>query len=170
MSEALVGVALVTLAGVARVFLIGEAKGWLNDLLRGYAKAVSAKIPSDCSADTSEEWDAELISLVDRPIRALLYARGLRRASRAIASYVENADPGAMGVDIGEFIHRKTGVVVEAKPSRWGFARDGFVQQALAEECATLGVTEDELVGFAVLYYLADLDSGRTARPLPPAS
>ncbi len=44
---------------------------------------------------------------------------------------------------------------------------EGFVGEALEEECARLGVSIEELARFAVLYYLADLDSGRIARQLP---
>lgn len=42
---------------------------------------------------------------------------------------------------------------------------DGFAGEALVEEADQLGVTTEELAKFAVLYYLADLDSGRIARP-----
>ena len=41
---------------------------------------------------------------------------------------------------------------------------NGFAWEAIAEEAAREGLTVDELVGFAVLYYLADVDSGRIAR------
>ncbi len=42
-----------------------------------------------------------------------------------------------------------------------------FAWQALEEESARLNVTIEELVGFSVLYYIADADSGRIARRLP---
>jgi hypothetical protein len=45
---------------------------------------------------------------------------------------------------------------------------DGFACDALEEEAARLDVSVDELARFALLYYLADLDSGRIARELPP--
>lgn len=38
---------------------------------------------------------------------------------------------------------------------------------ALASESDRLGVPIEELVSFSVLYYLADLDSGRIARSIP---
>jgi hypothetical protein len=41
---------------------------------------------------------------------------------------------------------------------------DAFAWQAAEEESQRLGVSVEELVVFAVLYYLADLDSGRVAR------
>lgn len=39
-----------------------------------------------------------------------------------------------------------------------------FACEALAEESVRLGVSREELASFSVLYYLADLDSGRIAR------
>ncbi len=44
---------------------------------------------------------------------------------------------------------------------------DSFAWEALAEESAQLSVSIEELASFAVLYYLADRDSGRIARRLP---
>ena len=41
---------------------------------------------------------------------------------------------------------------------------DDFAWESLAEEAAREGLTVEELVGYAVLYYLADADSGRVAR------
>ncbi len=41
---------------------------------------------------------------------------------------------------------------------------DGFAWEAVREESARLGVSVEELVAFSVLYYLADVDSGRVAR------
>jgi hypothetical protein len=43
---------------------------------------------------------------------------------------------------------------------------DGFAAEAIAKEAARLGTSVEELVSFAVLYYLADLDSGRVARQI----
>jgi hypothetical protein len=39
-----------------------------------------------------------------------------------------------------------------------------FAWKAIDEEAAREGLTVEELVTFSVLYYLADIDSGRTAR------
>jgi hypothetical protein len=47
---------------------------------------------------------------------------------------------------------------------------DQFGWQTLQLESTRLGVSEGELVRFAVLYYLADLDSGRIARMNPAAA
>jgi hypothetical protein len=44
---------------------------------------------------------------------------------------------------------------------------DSFTWEALEEESAQLGASIEELANFAVLYYLADRDSGRIARRLP---
>jgi hypothetical protein len=44
---------------------------------------------------------------------------------------------------------------------------DAFAWEALLQESAALGVPVDELAVFAILYYLADLDSGRVARRIP---
>ncbi|MEA2335884.1 MAG: hypothetical protein QOG40_2374 [Solirubrobacteraceae bacterium] len=44
---------------------------------------------------------------------------------------------------------------------------DRFAWRAIGEECSRLGISAEELSEFAVLYYLADLDSGRIARQLP---
>jgi hypothetical protein len=41
---------------------------------------------------------------------------------------------------------------------------EGFAWEALTEESARLGVPVQELVAYAVTYYLADVDSGRVAR------
>ncbi len=43
---------------------------------------------------------------------------------------------------------------------------DGFAAEAVDEEAARLGVSVKELVSFSVLYYLADVDSGRIARQI----
>jgi hypothetical protein len=39
---------------------------------------------------------------------------------------------------------------------------------ALVAEAERLGISTEELANFSVLYYLADLDSGRIARTIPP--
>jgi hypothetical protein len=44
---------------------------------------------------------------------------------------------------------------------------DAFAWETLAEQAAELGVDVEELVAFAALYYIADLDSKRIARRLP---
>ncbi len=44
---------------------------------------------------------------------------------------------------------------------------EGFAWEALQEESSRQGVPVEDLVAFAVLYYLADVDSGRVARRIP---
>lgn len=46
---------------------------------------------------------------------------------------------------------------------------DRFGWDALERESARLGVCAEELIRFAIVYYLADLDSGRVARNPPDA-
>ena len=41
---------------------------------------------------------------------------------------------------------------------------EGFAWEAIKEESARLGVPLNELIVFAVMYYLADVDAGRIAR------
>jgi hypothetical protein len=41
---------------------------------------------------------------------------------------------------------------------------EGFTWEALDNESARLGVPVEDLVAFAIVYYLADVDSGRIAR------
>jgi hypothetical protein len=41
---------------------------------------------------------------------------------------------------------------------------DEFGWEALDEQSAAFGVSVEELLAFAAMYYLADLDSGRVAR------
>jgi len=41
-----------------------------------------------------------------------------------------------------------------------------FEWEAIDEECARLGVSVEDFFAFAVLYYLADVDSGRIARQI----
>jgi hypothetical protein len=43
-------------------------------------------------------------------------------------------------------------------------AMGSFAWEALEHESAETGVPVEDLVAFAVMYYLADLDSGRIAR------
>jgi hypothetical protein len=46
---------------------------------------------------------------------------------------------------------------------------DDFAWQAIRDESAELGIRAEELIAFSVLYYLADRDSGRIARRIPPS-
>jgi len=44
---------------------------------------------------------------------------------------------------------------------------DEFAWDTLQHESTRLKVSEEELIAFAVMYYLADVDSGRIARRFP---
>jgi hypothetical protein len=57
-----------------------------------------------------------------------------------------------------ENIDRKRSLLVHLSDFAW---------EALEEESTRLGVPIEELVGFSVLYYIADADSGRIARRVP---
>lgn len=46
---------------------------------------------------------------------------------------------------------------------------DEFAWEAITREAERLGVATEDLARFSMLYYLADLDSGRVARRLPSA-
>lgn len=54
-----------------------------------------------------------------------------------------------------------------AQPHEFVLSLDQFTWEALVEEAQRLGVSSEELASYALLYYLADLDSGRIARRLP---
>lgn len=41
---------------------------------------------------------------------------------------------------------------------------EGFAWETIEEESSRLGVSVEDFVAFSVLYYLADVDSGRIAR------
>jgi len=43
---------------------------------------------------------------------------------------------------------------------------DDFLWEALEQESTRLGVPVEELITFSVVYYLADIDSGRIARQI----
>ena len=47
---------------------------------------------------------------------------------------------------------------------------EALAWDALVEEADKTGMSIEELVGFSILYYLADRDSGRIARRVRPAS
>lgn len=46
---------------------------------------------------------------------------------------------------------------------------DAFAMEALENEARQMGVSAGDLASFGLMYFLADHDSGRTARRLPPA-
>ncbi len=59
---------------------------------------------------------------------------------------------------------------IQKQPSRQlTLSFDDFAWSAITEEALKLGVSVEDLARFAVLYYLADLDSGRIARRIDGA-
>jgi hypothetical protein len=52
---------------------------------------------------------------------------------------------------------------------RVALSLDPFAWETLTEQSRQMGVSVEELVSFSVLYYIADLDSKRIARLVPPA-
>lgn len=62
-----------------------------------------------------------------------------------------------------------TGARGIAGPRKLAIELEEFGWEALQREATAMKVSEEQLVAFAVMYYLADLDSGRIARRLPPA-
>ena len=49
-------------------------------------------------------------------------------------------------------------------------ALDDFGARALRDEAARQGVEAEDIAAYAVAYYLADLDSGRVTRDVPPSA
>lgn len=43
---------------------------------------------------------------------------------------------------------------------------DGFAWEAVERESARLGVSVEDFIAFSVMYYLADVDSGRISRQI----
>jgi hypothetical protein len=56
----------------------------------------------------------------------------------------------------------------ETRTRRLALRLDSFAWEALELESARLGVSEEEIVSYAIAYYLADRDSGRLTREPPP--
>jgi hypothetical protein len=78
-----------------------------------------------------------------------------------------------MGVDGGDVTMTKSAAAPGARGAhqpRLQLRLAGFAQRAIEQESSHMGVSITELAEFAVLYYLADLDSGRIARRIPPLS
>lgn len=62
---------------------------------------------------------------------------------------------------------RRADVGEAAGPRQLTLTLDDFTLETIAEEAGRLGVSTEDLARFSVLYYLADLDSGRIARRIP---
>ncbi len=60
-----------------------------------------------------------------------------------------------------------SGTLDSRAPRELKLELDAFAREALEQEATRLAVSVEELARFAVLYYLADRDSGRIARRPP---
>jgi len=65
--------------------------------------------------------------------------------------------PGPSKIEAGAVVRN-----VELRMDRFGW-------EALERQSGALGVPEEELLRFALLYYIADIDSGRVARRIAEA-
>jgi|tagenome__1003787_1003787.scaffolds.fasta_scaffold20974625_5 hypothetical protein len=79
-------VALSLLRGVVTSLVVGEVKGVLMDKLQDRARHAATMLSNDVAEDVLDEWLAELEALTDRPVSAMRFARGLRKAASAIAA------------------------------------------------------------------------------------
>lgn len=52
------------------------------------------------------------------------------------------------------------------RPARVTLELDSFAAAALEEQARSFEISLEDLVGFSVFYYLADVDSGRIAREI----
>jgi hypothetical protein len=59
-------------------------------------------------------------------------------------------------------------MAAEKRPASIALRLGESTTDALVAEAERLGIAAEELANFSVLYYLADLDSGRIARTIPP--
>lgn len=66
--------------------------------------------------------------------------------------------------------HANARVDVPAPLRQVRLSLDSFAWEAITEESQRLGVSVEEIANFSVLYYLADVDSGRIARKIPSHS
>lgn len=62
---------------------------------------------------------------------------------------------------------RRADVGRDARSRELTLTLDDFTLETIAEEAGRLGISTEDLARFSLLYYLADLDSGRIARRLP---
>ncbi len=63
---------------------------------------------------------------------------------------------------VGQSVNRDS--ATKLGPKDLGLRLGDFACEALTDQAARLGVPSEELARFSVMYYLADLDSGRAAR------
>jgi RNA polymerase sigma factor (sigma-70 family) len=84
--------ALVFFCGrVATALVTDEVKGWLPYAPRALLKSAARQLPDTARGRWLEEWEAELLTKMDRPLTALAFAVRVRVNARAMA--VELAVP-----------------------------------------------------------------------------
>jgi hypothetical protein len=89
-------------------------------------------------------------------------SRAARRALVDVASFSH---------ELAASSHAERGFRGEENRRTRGRARvvelDGFAAEAIEQQADRFAMEVEDLIGFAVLYYLADVDSGRIARTVP---
>ena len=104
----------------------------------------------------------------DRPHAALVLPdsshprAGCMQASPPIARCRECGAVDRSGFDVSELGARER--LSSGSSRRVTLELDGFAWEKIDEEAAREGLEVERLVEFALLYYLADVDSGRIAR------
>jgi hypothetical protein len=86
-----------------------------------------------------------------------VYAQALTIARRCRGVCRDSIGPGMTRQPSGEAQDEHTERSVR-------LTLEGFAWETLDEEAAREGITTEELITFSVLYYLADIDSGRISR------
>jgi lipopolysaccharide/colanic/teichoic acid biosynthesis glycosyltransferase len=81
----LLGLALSILRFVGGLLLGQQVKGSIPDYTAARARAAARRLPHDLAEQYEEEWLASLAALADKPISAIRYAHGLRRAANSIS-------------------------------------------------------------------------------------
>jgi hypothetical protein len=89
--------------------LIGQqVKGSVPDYTADRARAAAKLLPSELAEQYEDDWLAELHALVDKPLSAIRYAHGLRRAARRIASQAPGFDRRRLSLPTVESLRRRT--------------------------------------------------------------
>jgi hypothetical protein len=82
----LAGLGVAVLRAVGTSLLAGEVKAMFTAYLEHRVRKAARHLPVGLAADQEDEWLAEIAALDDRPLRAFLFVRGLRRAASSISN------------------------------------------------------------------------------------
>ncbi len=89
MTSVVIATAVLFLGGLLRTvvtsLLAGEISSTLAAYLRRRVHKAAATLPAELADDQEAEWLDELAVLNDRPLRAVLFTRGLSKAARTMA-------------------------------------------------------------------------------------